>query len=508
MDDSCIVTDDEQPKDTKPAFEQQYFCIEEQKLENAPSARHAMVQRVPSVPSTASRDAKTQSVNEPEEESVDESYYLQPAYMKSFETCDRSKRSQDPEAAEATFPSQDTSPMVFTRKQSDVSTLGIGSIMERGRVEREPVGLKSGSSYYGGIAPEEHAFVTMEQDDLSYISYPSVGMSHGVSAFLYSKSVPTKGCDEDEPKQEQETKFAPYVRRASYSSVPSLPTVQESSLEAGSKATSTPESVKPKARREKSNRRSITSKKSKSSTKASKSHSKNYKHKYEKRGSEGSSSLSDPKTVADKDFKPHQSFKISSSVSTASAADMSKDFSIVCDNSTVVTEITTDGFDEVYKVPTANPRAPPRLPNKNPLYNGSDTTTSSGSKPTPKLNAFNSSVDDLVASALQYARASRIQSNPALNASARTMSPGGPSISSFDRSVQSGYENMRSKREEKSQQIDKKTKSTRADSGNLKSSTKKNTTTKASNRRGSLQSMYSAANSGDNLSGLGVDFMC
>jgi len=498
MEDSYKVADDER-QDHANADAQKYFCIEEQKQTSFPS-RQEMAQHVPSVLSSSSRGTRSQkldklddgtmsqTVDKVEEVSDGESFYikpLKPAFVAHdsnplFDTS--SKRTEEPTGLKASF-SSNTGPVVFTNNQSDVSTLGVGSILTR--EHREP---KSGSSYYGGMAPESSARVPLSARQQKE---PSFDEDSGVSDFLYSRHVPTKSGDNaDESQQDQGIKGL--QRRSSYSSIPSLPAVQEGSLESSSRYNSSRSSSHERTdTTDKSSRRSGSTRKSKSSSKISKCSSrKNYKHKVQRKGSDGSST-SNPRTIDDQEYKLHPIVNGGSSA-TAPASD----FSIVCDSNSIITEITTEGFDESYRVPTATQRQPPRLPNKNPLYNGSDASTASG-QATPRLNAFDSSVDDLVFSALQYARKSREPAS-SHNASARTittLSPGGPSCNS----VQSGYQTQRQFRAERSNQMNNRRKSTRKEIPMRGSAQSK--------RRGSLQSLYSNTNSADGAS-IGMDFAC
>jgi hypothetical protein len=510
LDESYKVTDDER-QDQK---QQQYMCIVEQKLDSNSGLRQDIVQRVPSqksFPSVPSQRSQLLNQAKHQGEDDEESFCGQPAFAQEAfvnSSNDDSKRSQEPTGSNVAPEAEAGEPMVFTRKQSEVSTLGVGSF-----ITKEPVGFKSGNSYYGGLAADGGPALPpslRKEPSFEDGEDPSVLDSvEGGSDILYRRTVPTKSVDGDKLKKEGNKQNYGFVRRASYSSTPSLPAVQEASLESSSRATSSrtnttsAESFTPKERRKQHNRKSITSKKSKSSSKASKSSAKHYKHKYTKKGSEGSSSMSDPKTIAEDEFKLRQVLNDGASRGTANASD----FSIVCDGDSIVTEITTEGFDEGYRVPTTGPRQPPRLPTKNPLYNGSNASTAS-SQPTPRMHAFNSSVDDLVASALQYARKSR-QPNNAYNSSARTLttlSPGGPSIASVDHSLQSGYQNHRQNREMKSHKV--KTKGARSDRKMRSSAQSKSSSTGKPNRRASLQSLYSDAFSGEDVAGVGVDFTC
>lgn len=497
MEDSYKVADDERQEQAH-ADAQKYFCIEEQKP-TFPS-RQDVAQHLPSVPSSSSRGTRSQTldklddgtmsrtVDKVEEVSDGPSFYikpLKPAFVAQdsnplFDTT--STRTEEPKGLKASF-SSNTGPVVFMNNQSDVSTLGVGSILTR--EHREP---KSSSSYYGGMAPDSSARVPLPARQQKE---PSFDEDSGGSDFLYSRHVPTKsGDNKAESKQDQGIKGL--QRRSSYSSIPSLPAVQEASLESSSRYNSSRSSSHERTETtDKSSRRSVSTRKSKSSSKISKCSSrKNYKHKVQRKGSEGSST-SNPRTIDDHEYKLHPIVNGGSSA-TAPASD----FSIVCDSNSIITEITTEGFDESYRVPTATQRQQPRLPSKNPLYNGSDASTASG-QATPRLNAFDSSVDDLVFSALQYARKSREPAS-SHNASARTittLSPGGPSCSS----VQSGYQNQRRFRAERSNQMNNRRKNTRTNIPMRGSSQSK--------RRGSIQSLYSNTNSADGAS-IGMDFAC
>lgn len=364
-------------------------------------------------------------------------------------------------------------PMVFTRAQCDVSTLGNGT--------QEPVGLKSGSSLYSGVDP-----VSL-QGSPQYRKQPTTeNIDENSLPFMYPVSVATKSEGEEErmpPTQEKGVKGL--QRRSSYCSIPSLPVLMEGSIESSSREkTNSSGSCKQKDKRHKS-KRSTNSKCSKIS-KVSKSKA---KHKFERRGSDGSSTISDPKTIVEVEFKLPQSH-----ANTPSTVSTTEEFSIVCDSKSIVTEITTEGFelDEGHGTRVHVSRHPPRLPTKNPLYNGSDGSSSSG-MPTPRLNALNSSVDDLVASALNYARKSRN------DISARALSTSSPTPSSSSSYLKSEYMPQRARIRESMPKSHQKKKVT---------TPRQRSAIAKARRRGSVQSLYSTSNSGDEPVDAGMNFAC
>ena len=465
IDDSDKLTDEEDKVQPETIARQHYYIEHQRPAVNPPPlpaaaavVRQEIIQHVPSKNSST----RSQSLEKPEPlMHFEQSFITKPTSSKTGST----RVSEEPAGVKASFTSS-TQPMVFTRSQCDVSTLGNGT--------QEPFGLKSGSSYCGGPnrsnqgPPQRQRQPTPE--DIDEDSLP----------FMYPISVGTRSECDDEQKPEVNQAVKVLQRRSSYCSAPSLPAVKEGSIESSSRD-NTKESGSQKQQR----RRNVPTKKSSkvSKTKAT-------KHKFERRGSDGSSSLSDPRTIVDIEFKLPQSHNTSSTVST------SEEFSIVCDNKSIVTEITTEGFDVGHPAPMS--RQPPMLPHKNPLYNGSDGSASSG-MPTPRLNAFNSSVDDLVASALSYARKSR--HNP--NASARTLSTMSPTPSSSSSYLKAEYLPKQSR----------PPRSTPTSHQMKKGSTRGNTPKQSSaiakaKRRGSLQSMYSTSNSGDAPVDAGMNFAC
>jgi hypothetical protein len=475
FDDSDKCTDEEKLEPLNVVAPELYY-IEQQKPLSNNAVNREIVQHVHPNP-TYTNQAPPRSVQEPLQQIEQQhSFYSRPTSSKanSNPSDEKSKLSVDPKGVKASFTSI-TEPVVFTRTQCDIST-----------VTHEPVGFKSGSSYYGGIAPEGSiqgaAQRQIEQDDedslpfMYPVSYISVG---------------TKSEDgrKDQPEKKQQG-LKGLQRRSSYCSIPSLPVLKEGSIESSLRDdTNTTGSRKQQQQHRRDLRKSVTSKNSKASSKVSKT-SKVYKYKLDRRGSDGSSTISDPKTVAEIEFKLPQGIHDNASC----AVSTSEEFSIVCDNKSIVTEITTEGFDN----PAHVPWQPPRLPNKNPLYNGSDESTSSG-MPTPRLNAFNNSVDDLVASALSYARKSRN------NQSARTLATMSPTPSSSSSYLKSEYlpqrpTRPRSRGTPKSHKIKKS--SAQGSTPNPSPANAK------ANRRGSLQSLYSTSNSGDGMAAAGMDFAC
>ena len=118
---------------------------------------------------------------------------------------------------------------------------------------------------------------------------------------------------------------------------------------------------------------------------------------------------------------------------------------------------------------------PPRLPDKNPLYNGSVGSDTTGIS-TREMKVLNSSVDDLVAYALSYARKAKLRQSPSLNSSSKSVITLSPSPSTSE-----GY-------------LPRQLQKTMACTDKNIRNTPKIAIGKA-NHRGSIQSMYSYANS-------------
>lgn len=247
------------------------------------------------------------------------------------------------------------------------------------------------------------------------------------SPFMYPISAATESTEDCKVSQ-PEPDLNVLRRRASYSSVPSLQAVPEGSESSTRDKSKGSESTK--------------TKKSKSLTSPSKvaESSKVYVCKIKRRGN---GSLSDS---------------------------TSNEYSISCDSKSIVTEITAETSD--------TPRAPPRKP---------DTNLENGSCATPRLNTLNSSVDDLVASAVFFARQSRLQKT-SHNESRITMTTMSPNPSSSDTSSYPKYDHERSQSLLKRKESD----DTNVDAGKAK-------------RRKSINSLYSS-NLGD-IDAEG-DFMC
>ena len=457
----------------------QGYLIDQQRTQNLLVAQQDIIQRVPTKLSSSSKTRPKRSSVPEKEEIHGESFDTKLETSKAtHDVSSRERLSIEPAGVKASFISK-TEPMVFTRAQCDVSTLGIETAKTK-----EPVGLKSGSSNYRGSGPD-HSLQTPDQK-----KPPLDGDGIEPSPFMYPISVTTTSEKEVEAPVKKPLKDL--RRRASYCSVPSLPVLNEQSVESSSKD-STISSYKKKGqgRRNESHRKSASSMHSKSVSKVSKS-SRRYKHKFERRGSDGSSTISDPRTLVDDEFKLDHEANLGTPF-TGNTSEHHGGFSILCDDKSIVTEITTEGFD--HDNCTSAPRSShtTRLPRTNPLYNGSAESCASGMA-TPRLDAFNSSVDDLVASALRYARKSK-QSH---NASAKTLSTMSPTPSSS-----SSYLNP-----EYSPSMTQKRKIGTSDTPRSRGIMRSSTAIAKAKRRKSMESLYSTSRSGDDGYEVDVDYVC
>ena len=479
MDVSDKFTDDENQAPVNGSSPQGY-SIEQQTMDNQLLAQQEIIQRVPSKLSSSSK-------TRPKRTNESEKIHGQ-SFNTKFETSratndlsSRTRLSMEPVGVKASFTSK-TEPMVFTREQCDVSTMGIETT-----TTKEPAGLKSGSSYHQGQIRSESSLQTPHRTKL----VPNYdGDNIDSSPFMYPISAATASIDEDRaPKQES---LKGLQRRASYCSVPSLPVLQEHSTESSSKSTAISSSKKKRQeRRHESHRKSATSMHSKSTSKVSKS-PRRYKHKFERRGSDGSSTITDPRTIVEDEFMLDQlDNEANLGTPFTGTSEHHGGFSILCDNKSVVTEITTEGFDNDNYTSARRPSHMTRLPSKNPLYNGSNESFASG-MPSPRLDVFSNSVDDLVASALRYARKSKLSHN----ASAKTLSTMSPTPSSSSYLKPEYSPSMSHKRKIG-------TVNTPKPRGIMKSST----AIAKAKRRKSLESLYSTSHSGEEHD-LDVNYAC
>jgi hypothetical protein len=481
MDVSDKFTDDENQAPVNSSSSQGYY-IEQQTTDNQLFPHQEIIQRVPSKLSSSSKTRPNRTNESEKQEIHGQSFNTKlEASRATNDLSNRTRLSMEPAGVKASFTSK-TEPMVFTREQCDVSTMGIETTMTK-----EQAGLKSGSSFYPGRIPSESRLQTPHQTK-SAPDYDSDDIDS--SPFMYPISVATASADEDgAPRQES---LKGLQRRASYCSVPSLPVLQEHSTESSSRNTIVSSSKKKRQeRRNDSNRKSATSMHSKSTSKVSKS-SRRYKHKFERRGSDGSSTITDPRTIVEDEFMLDQlDNEANLGTPFTGTSEHHGGFSILCDNKSVVTEITTEGFDNDNYTSARRPSHTTRLPSKNPLYNGSGESFASG-MPSPRLDVFNSSVDDLVASALRYARKSKLSRN----ASAKTLSTMSPTPSSSSYLKPEYSPSMSHKRKIG-------TVNTPKQRGIMKSST----AIAKAKRRKSLESLYSTSHSGEEHD-LDVDYAC
>eukprot|EP01082_Thalassiosira_pseudonana_P002212 g1852.t1 g1852 contig11:197524-200865(+) len=406
---------------------------------------------------------------------------------------ERSRESIEPEESARRSFSSKSGPCIQTSPHSsDVSTLG------QSRITQEPFGLKAGYSFHGGND------ATVNDGGMSGVNEKEQYRRARQRQAEYSPVNVPQASNYDVPTEAPLNKGNPnrsFGRRSSYSSVPSLPMVNEatSSQEGTSPSQSgsgnssghrhggnnsntnsignpihPPRSTDNRNSTRSKSFRSACSEKSKSTRASKSSTSRRAKHnQYRRRGSESSNSASSaPVTVDDEgnsiDQSPRQrhrrdaaiprgrgaSSKMQQHRYTSPTKTTSSDFDIVIsDSSTVVTELTTEGFDD-RKVATTNSadfvqlktsNIAKGLPNRMPLYNGSDASTTSGNggnadtykSQTNGLNPHDiSSVDELVATALKYARLSKssgdvqaMQSNP-LSEESLTGGPYGRGVSS------------------------------------------------------------------------------
>eukprot|EP00956_Cyclotella_meneghiniana_P009331 scaffold12907_cov68-Cyclotella_meneghiniana.AAC.5 len=252
-----------------------------------------------------------------------------------------------------------------------------------------------------GTPKNEPVVLTRSQCDVSTLGISSADPVTQ-SPFMYPISVATESTDCEVTQPEEGLNVL--RRRASYCSVvPSLQAVPE-----GSESSTRDKSKGSKSNKTESNKTKLS--KSLTSTNRVAESSKAHRYKIKRRGN---GSLPDS---------------------------TSEEYSIYCDSKSTVTDITAETSD--------TPRTPPRKP---------DTNMENGNCATPRLNTLNSSVDDLVASAVFFARQSRLQKT-SHNESRITMTTMSPNPSSSDTSSYPKHEHERFqsllKRKESDEEMD------------------------------------------------------